>query len=235
MNSGEAVSLPPSEFAWYGPSHWVALLLTVAASVAVAWSARRARRRDRLPYTVVLLRVIVTGSVLLHHVHKLAVQRKVPLEMCDWTGNVAIVALFTRHPLPAALLYYWGLTLSPQALITPDLEHGFPSLRFFLFFVPHGAVVAAAAYTTWGRGLRLTWRLYACAAAISVLLLTGIQIWNTVFNDNYMYLMAKPVSGSILDFFGPWPVYVIVEVCMALGLWAAITPPFTRCSDACAP
>ena len=217
-----------NSFSWYGPSHWVVLVGTAGLAVAAVLAGRRERGRPDARVTLWVLRVLVVGSVVPHHVYKFLVQERVPLEMCDWTGLVAIVALFTGHALPAALLFYWGLTLTPNALLTPDLAADFPSLGFLMFFVSHSATVVAAAYVTWGRGARIDWRLYAKTIAVSLVLLAGILTWNAVFNENYMYLRAKPAAGSLLDFLGPWPVYVAVEVALAFGLWALITWPFTR-------
>ena len=54
------------------------------------------------------------------------------------------IALWTRRPLLVEILYFWALTASLQAVITPDLNQTFPSVFYFTYFVTHcGAVVAA--------------------------------------------------------------------------------------------
>ena len=57
---------------------------------------------------------------------------------------------WTRRRWAASVLYYWGLTLTTQGLITPHLDLDFPSFEFIMFFYGHGAVVIAAIYLTWG-------------------------------------------------------------------------------------
>jgi hypothetical protein len=42
----------------------------------------------------------------------------------------------------------------------------------------------------------------------------------------YKRPLRQPQAGSILDLLGDWPLYVAVEIGMALGLWAAITVPW---------
>ena len=50
---------------------------------------------------------------------------------------------------------------------------------------------------------------------------------NYLLNANYFYLMSKPINPSILDFFGPWPVYILVAEILVIGFFAiAMIPVF---------
>ena len=50
---------------------------------------------------------------------------------------------------------------------------------------------------------------------------------NYLLNANYFYLMSKPINPSILDFFGPWPVYILVAETLVIGFFAlAMIPVF---------
>ena len=55
----------------------------------------------------------------------------------------------------SALTYYWGLTLSVQALVQPTLTEPFPDVEFFVFWGKHVLIVL-------GRGLPVP---VACATA----------------------------------------------------------------------
>jgi uncharacterized membrane protein YwaF len=59
------------------------------------------------------------------------------------------------------LVYFWALTASLQAVLTPDLGHGFPDPLFFTYFATHSGAVAAAV------GLLLFLALAACARLIA--------------------------------------------------------------------
>ena len=52
--------------------------------------------------------------------------------------------------------------------------------------------------------------------------------FNAVADTNYGYLNSKPSGGSLLDLFGPWPGYVVVEIVVVAAVWALMTWPWTR-------
>jgi uncharacterized membrane protein YwaF len=52
--------------------------------------------------------------------------------------------------------------------------------------------------------------------------------FNEVAGTNYGYLNRKPSVGTMLDLFGPWPGYVVVEIAVVAGVWALMTWPWVR-------
>ena len=40
---------------------------------------------------------------------------------------------------------------------------------------------------------------------------------NLVLDANYFWIMGKPPAGSLLDFMGPWPWYILTGEFVALG------------------
>jgi len=55
--------------------------------------------------------------------------------------------------------------------------------------------------------------------------------FNAVTGANYGYLNRKPAVGTLLDWFGPWPGYVVVEIALVAAIWALMTWPWTRTAD----
>ena len=49
------------------------------------------------------------------------VHQSLPLHLSDLLRLVSGYALWSRRPWAVALTYYWGLTLNPQALLTPEI------------------------------------------------------------------------------------------------------------------
>ena len=151
-----------------------------------------------------------------------------PLQLCDLAWVAAFVALWTRHWTATALVYFWGLTLTVQGLITPSLQEPFPDPRYVMFWGMHFLTVWAAFYLTFGLRVPLTWRSYRFAVSLTAVWVVGVMTFNALTGTNYGYLNRKPAVGTVLDLFGPWPGYVVVEVVVVAGVWALMTWPWVR-------
>lgn len=151
-----------------------------------------------------------------------------PLQVCDLAWVVAVVALWTRDWRAAALLYFWGLTLTVQGIATPSLQQAFPDPRYVMFWGMHFATVWAAVYLTFGLRVPVTWRGYRFAVACTAVWAAAVMLLNAVAGTNYGYLNRKPAVGTLLDLLGPWPGYVVAEVVVVAGVWALMTWPWVR-------
>src|SRR5690349_10779246 len=125
-----------------------------------------------------------------------------PLQLCDLAWVAAIVALWTRHWLATALVYYWGLTLTVQGIVTPSLSELFPDPRYFMFWGMHFFTVWAAVYLVFGLGVRLDWRSYRTTILCTLVWVAVVMPFNAITGTNYGYLNRKPSVGSLLDLLG---------------------------------
>ena len=57
---------------------------------------------------------------------------------------------------------------------------------------------------------------------IYLLALVPINLW---LGANYFYMMEKPLNPSILDYFGPWPIYILVCEVLAMAFFALAYVP----------
>jgi hypothetical integral membrane protein (TIGR02206 family) len=217
----------------FGFSHWLILLLVAAGAVLLVWLGRalrgtQAEKNLTRGFAIVLL--AYAGTMLIANLMpaRWNIGSSLPLHISDLTWMTAVYALWTRSRWAFALTHYWGLTLNPQAMITPAVQPGFPDFVFIDFWLQHAFVVWAAVYLTWGLGLRPDWAAFRTAVAFTVSWAVVVFSFNVVAGTNYGFLNAKPVNPSALDLMGPWPWYLMIELVVVLFMWALITWPWTR-------
>jgi hypothetical integral membrane protein (TIGR02206 family) len=182
------------------------------------------------------LAIILLGWFVAYHVVVAAggdyrLDFDLPLHLTDAVTVVAALALWRPGGgLLFELTYFWGLSASLQAVLTPSLDPDdrFPSFFFWHYFVTHSGVVLAAAFLAFGLGLSArpgavprvfaaTWA-WVCVAAVG----------NAVTGGNYMFLTERPESASLLDYMGPWPWYVLGAALLGLALFGLLDVPFRR-------
>jgi hypothetical integral membrane protein (TIGR02206 family) len=217
------------QFSVYGPSHLTMLVVFAIGSAALVWIGRRQTESQARLFGRVLgaLTMVMFGVALVYKVTQPNIAHSVPLQLCDLAELAAAYALWSQRKWAFTLVYYWGLPLSSQALITPDLNApDFPGHEFLTFFGLHLLVVWAAIYLTWGRGMRPGWRGYRFAVVTTLAWGGFTFIFNTIAGTDYGFLNGKPHNASMLDFLGPWPFYVVVEVVIVGAVWALMTWPW---------
>jgi hypothetical integral membrane protein (TIGR02206 family) len=234
MVSAAVSSVQAAEpFTPYGLSHLLVVVALAGGAVALVALGRASRGSREAERTGRILAVAVLVLLVPLQVNSMArsdavLEQGLPLQLCDLAGLMAAYALWTRTPWAAAVTYYWGLSLTTQAVLTPDLSADFPDLVFLQFWGLHLLIVWTAAFLTWGLGIVPDWRGYRVTVAVSLGWMATVIAINAVVGSNYGYLNEKPGSASALDLLGPWPWYVLAEVAIALVAWALMTWPWVR-------
>jgi hypothetical integral membrane protein (TIGR02206 family) len=208
----------------FSPPHLAALAVLVVASVASVIGARRRPHVTQGPRALALLVLAAwVGEYVLDAANgTYSAQYTLPLQLTDAISATTVLALWTRKRLAVELTYFWALSASLQALITPDLGQSFPSVYYFTYFVYHIGAVVAAVMLVFGCGLypRRWGALRAFAATLAWAAVAGIG--DILTGGNYMYLRAKPVHSSLLNLMGPWPWYLVSAGALALAMLLAL-------------
>jgi hypothetical integral membrane protein (TIGR02206 family) len=203
----------------------------VAAIAVTAAGAAAAARTDSVAVSRGLA-VVIGATYLVEHAWFVArgtwsADFNLPLHLTDVVTIVSVLALWTARPLLVELTWFWGLTASLQAVLTPDLGSAdFPDLLYWTFFITHGAAVIAAVLLVIGRGIapRPGAVTRAFAATLAVAAAAGTA--NLLTGGNYMWLREKPDEASLLDVMGPWPWYILSAALLALILFTLLALPF---------
>jgi len=136
------------------------------------------------------------------------VEYSLPLQLTDAASAAAVLALWTRRVILVEIIYFWSLTASLQAILTPDLAQDFPSVFYFTYFTYHIGAVVATCFLVFGCRLYprigAAWRVYKVTLGFVVV----PAVADILTGGNYMYMRTKPEHNSLVSVMGPWPWYI---------------------------
>ena len=215
----------------FSGQHLAVLLVTALACVGSGLAARRAPEATWVDLAGRGLAVVLVVNEIVFYVvlaldRGLSARTDLPLELTNAATIAAVIALWRPSPLAFELTYFWAFSATVQALLTPDLRHGFPDYRWWWFVIAHSGVMVAAVFLAWGR--RRTPRPGAVARVFvwSVGVAVVAAIGTLATGGNYMFLRRPPREDSLLDLMGPWPWYIPAAAALALALFWLLDRPF---------
>jgi hypothetical integral membrane protein (TIGR02206 family) len=220
------------EFHPWSLSHVVVIFLTIGLPFVLALIVHRTKS-PRLERSI---RFTISALLLVNYVAYLFVARNfgvdrwyklIPLQLCDWAMIVIIVALWTGSRRWLEIAYFWGIGGTLQAIITPNLQFGFPDLRFISFFVAHSGIIIGIVFLMLVYGFRprpigilrtFAWTELYFVVAFTTDLLTG---------ENYGFLLHKPEAASLLNFLSDSRLPYLIEFhLLAFVFFALLYAPF---------
>jgi hypothetical integral membrane protein (TIGR02206 family) len=199
-------------FVPFGPDHLAAIALAFVVPVVLGLLARAvAERRLARVFALALTAELIATWILWYWLiisrGWISASTLVPMQLCDWAAIAGIAALIRPTQQSYELTYFWALSGTLQALLTPDLCCGFPDIRFIVFFAFHDGAIAAALYLMVACGWRPVPASLPRVIAWSLLYFVTALVVNAIFHTNFGYLSSKPLKHSLLDLVGPWPMY----------------------------
>jgi hypothetical integral membrane protein (TIGR02206 family) len=228
---GLAMNSAP-EFHPFGSSHLVVIILTIAVPFVLALIVHRTKS----PWLERSIRLTISSLLLINYVAYLFVarqfgvaawQKMLPMQLCDWAMIVIIGALWSGNRRWLEVAYFWGIGGTLQAIITPNLQYGFPDLRFVSFFVAHSGIIIGIVFLMLIYGFRpraigvlrtFAWTEVYFVIAFTTDLLTG---------ENYGFLLHKPEAASLLSFLSDSrPLYLLEFHVLAFVFFALLYAPF---------
>jgi hypothetical integral membrane protein (TIGR02206 family) len=206
---------PDNPFTFFSLSHLLTLGIIGLLGAGLFLTRNRfAHKPVNLPvrYGLVILLVLLESSL---HIWKLchgfwSVTTSLPLHLCGVAIILSVIMLIKKDYTLYEICYFWGLGGAIQALLTPDIaQYGFPHFRFFQFFGIHACIVLAALFMTFVEDFRPQHRTIWKVFIITNIYTGVIGLLNWLLDSNYLFICSKPVSGSLMDFLGPWPWYIL--------------------------
>lgn len=202
-------------FIMFSTQHIVAVILILIFLFLIFWFKKHLKEpKLNLPLVERFFAITLLLTDFFYHVWMFSTDRwrladSLPLELCSISLLVTIVLLWTGNKYLYPFVFFAGIGGALQAIGTPVLDVGFPHFRYFHFFYTHFGIIVTALYFTWIKGYRPTFRGIIHTMIALNLILPFIFFVNRQFNGNYMFLQRKPINGSVLDFLGPYPWYIL--------------------------
>lgn len=149
-----------------------------------------------------------------------------PFFMCDLVALMLPFVLAFNNRKWIGILYFWALAGTLQAILTPDLQDGFPSFHFFRYFIGHAGIIAAILYTVVVGKVRIGWQDFVHAIIYAQVYLVCVHVINILLHSNYSYTLQKPPVASLLDMLGSWPWYLLWGEVLMVVLFLILLIPF---------
>ena len=216
-------------FIIFSPAH-LSVLIILSTIITLLFLKRRTW--TLLPRKARLIERLFAISLLamefLYHIWASAVGRwnvidSLPLELCSFSLFAAIILLWTGNKHLYDFVLLAGIGGALQALATPVLDLSFPHFRYFHFFYTHSGIILTALYFTWIKGYQPTFKSVIKTMIILNALAVLVYVVNLLTEGNYMFLRIKPTTGSLLDYLGPYPWYLLsleaVSFIVFICLW----------------
>jgi hypothetical integral membrane protein (TIGR02206 family) len=159
---------------------------------------------------------------------RLVKETALPLYLCDVVSLMLAFALITKNQRFAEIGYLWGIAGTVQGLITPTLYFSWDTPEYYAFFAQHGGVPVAAIALAYGSPLHPQPGAFQRAVWWSWGYMSVVYGLNVLLGANYGFLNAKPGVGTLFDYMGPYPWYLITLQLVAFTLYFLLLLPFRR-------
>jgi hypothetical integral membrane protein (TIGR02206 family) len=186
---------------------------------------------ERQQQLIHYIAVFISISVIAFHMYMMITthydfRTDLPLYLCSLLGILIPIFTYYRKYWIFEILVFWIIAGTLQAVITPDIAVGFPSMDYFRYWIVHLGLLIVIFYAIFVFRLKPKLKsVFKSFLALQLYVVIMIVI-NYLLDANYFYLNAKPKSASVLDYFGEWPYYIIVVQLIIIPLFLIIYLPF---------
>ena len=217
-------------FILFGTAHMVTIVIVlivvfIAPLLIQKLATRRAHQLGRL-FAAVLVSNEISNIYIAVSIYGNPLSLSLPLHLCGLAALLTAWMLWRQSYRSYEIVYFWSIGGSIPAILTPDLALGFPHPTFIHFFASHGLIILSTIYATVVLGFRPELRS-VCKAILATLLLMGmIAPVDLILDANYMYLCQKPAQNTLMDYFGPWPWYILSLIGIGICIYILCFLPF---------
>ena len=217
----------------FGFQHLLPLVLLVVLSFWLPVFARDRLRPQNQIWIARGLAIMVSLGILSVAIFRLLINQfdwreNLPLDLCNLLALFLPVLFWKPHPRLVKLVYFLVLGGTGQGIITPNCPEGFPHILYLSYWIVHCGLVLHIIYIV------VVWRIYPrfvgiLHSIVAMNIYAAVMfVLNYFMDSNYFYVMAKPITPSLLDYMGPWPWYILTGQPVAFLIFFLLWLPFLR-------
>ena len=205
----------------FEPLHIKILILIIASWIIIPAIGNQIQKKSSIFYISIIFAILALSQeifMVLYRVNNgsFEITQHLPVHLCSFAVFCSSFALLTKNRIAFELSFYWGLTGTLQALITPSPEQPFPHLEFIMFFISHSLVVLIVIWMIFVIRMKIGKYSWIRAFIVTNILAIIIGLLNLMLGANYMFLCKKPPVNHIL-LIGNEPFHIIT-----FEIWAII-------------
>ena len=207
-------------FVFLGASHVFSIILFLVLALSIPYLAKKNLNENQQLFLGKIIGVLVLIGYLSWVILEILagsfnLKLHLPFHLCRTANVLIFVVLFFRSFLAYEIVFFWGLTVI-HAVITPYITQGFPHYHFVRYWLTHQLMIIGIIYATFVYDIRPHKKsIYKSFVALLLFFLITIPV-NLLLDANYFWICGKPPVGTVLDYFGPWPWYLVVATLLAL-------------------
>ena len=202
--------------------HWIALIVFVLVTYGIikAGSKMSESKKSNVLILLSFIPLLALGSriVVDWQIRGVTLQDDLPLHLCHILSFAAPLIVLYGNKRAKSILYYLALAGVTNAMITADIVYSFPHYGYFVYWIYHGTLIILALFGILVMQNQLRLREGLLTFLVINLYFLVLHFINIALDSNYMYSRGKPQTASLMDFLGPWPVYIIWLEVIALAL-----------------
>lgn len=212
--------------------HAIVLVVCAALTAGVLWYGRRGTRPQALARRYLALAGIgvwLASGVFYSIPPQLKPYESLPIQACDILALIAPLALIRPTRLLRAMVYFGAFGLTLQAFLTPVIDTGPDTLKFYIFWSLHLSIILCALFDLVVGGYRPTGRDLLRAIAAWAVYAVGMIVLNYPTGWYYGYLgpeIPPNAANTILKYLGPWPIRPLSMMLLATTLFVLLWLPW---------
>ncbi len=218
------------EFKPFSYQHGIPLLIIAVFGLISILFGRRLYSVDKKWRLLFYISFLPLLSYIMYVVFRIiegefSLQEDLPFHVCRTLAFFCPIVIYYRQRFFLGIFYFWIMVGTLNANLSPDIKYDFPHWNYFTYWMLHGLLVVIPLYYVIVLDIKIKWKdLFHAVWTANVFLLFSLCA-NMILGSNYMYTMRKPDVGSLLDYMGEWPIYLLTTQLLAVVLFVIVFVP----------